>query len=72
MGAALVAGTLLPAEKMRVMKLKPFCRMPIIWRKRRSSGWKTMISAMTPTLMNCPRMLDSSSMLSVLTTTHSR
>ena len=61
-----------PDEKIRVMKLKCFCRMPIICRKRRSSGWKTMISAMAPTEMSCPRMLDSSSMLSARTTTHSR
>lgn len=36
------------------------------------SGWKTTISAMAPTLMMCPRIVDSSSMLSVLTITHNR
>ena len=72
MGATLVSTLSSPVEKMRVMKLKFFCRMPITWRKRRSSGWKTMIRAMAPTEINCPRMVESSSMLSVLTTTHSR
>ncbi len=72
MGATLVWMGSSPAEKMRVMKLNCFCRMPIICRKRRSSGWKTMISAMVPTEISCPRIVESSSMLRVRTTTHSR
>ena len=72
MGTMLVCAGSSPAEKMRVMKLKCFWRMPMTCRKRRSSGWKTIIRAMAPTLINCPRMVDSNSMLSVLTTTHSR
>ncbi len=42
-GTTLVCTASSPVEKMRVMKLKCFWRMPIICRKRRSSGWKTMI-----------------------------
>ena len=71
-GTTLVCTASSPVEKMRVMKLKCFWRMPIICRKRRSSGWKTMISAMAPTEISCPRIVESSSMLSVRTTTHSR
>ena len=57
---------------MREMKLNRFWLMPIFCRNRRISGWKTTISAMAPTLMMCPRIVDSSSMLSVLTITHNR
>ncbi len=61
-----------PVEKMRVMKSNCFCRMPITCRNRRSSGWKTMIRAMAPTEISCPRIVERSSMLSVRTMTHSR
>ena len=71
-GAMFVCTVSSPVEKIRVMKLKCFCRIPIICRNRRSSGWKTMISAMAPTEISCPRMVERSSMFSVRTTTHSR
>ena len=71
-GATLVCTVSSPVEKMREMKLKCFWRMPIICRKRRSSGWKTMISAMAPTEISCPRMVDNNSMFNARTTTHSR
>lgn len=71
-GTTLVCTVSSPVEKMRVMKLKCFWRIPITCRNRRSSGWNTMISAMAPTEISCPSIVDSSSMLSVRTTTHSR
>ena len=72
MGEMFVCMVSSPVEKIRVMKLKCFCRIPIICRNRRSSGWKTMISAMAPTEMSCPRIVERSSMLRVFTTTQSR
>ena len=71
-GTTLVCTVSSPVEKMRVMKLKCFWRIPITCRNRRSSGWNTMISAMAPTEISCPSIVDNSSMLSVRTTTHSR
>ena len=71
-GAMIVIDVLSFRLKMRAMKLNRFWRMPIICKNRLISGWKTIIRAMTPTLTNCPRMLESSSMLSVRTTTHIR
>ena len=71
-GCKLVSAIFEPWLKMREMKLNRFWLMPIFCRNRRISGWKTTISAMAPTLMMCPRIVDSSSMLSVLTITHNR
>ncbi len=72
MGETCVATASSPVRKIRMMNPKRFWRMPIICRNRRISGWNTMMRAMTPTLMICPRMVDRSSMLRVRTTTHTR
>ncbi len=55
---------------MLFMKLSPLRRIPIICRKLRSSGWNTIMMAITPTLTIWLRIVDSNSIRSARVTTH--